>query len=61
MYFTIERAGLRRNRFRARLFGANDELVWHTQTYADKRDATKAIDFIVERAVVVPIPVHDHT
>ena len=46
MYFTIERAGLLKRRFRARLMGANNELWWHTQTYADKRDAAFAIAVI---------------
>ena len=56
MYFTIERAGLRKKRFRARLKGANHELTWHTQTFANKADARLAI-----AAINQGWPVHDKT
>lgn len=49
-YFTIERAGILKKRFRARMFGGNNEMVWMTQTYADKRDAEIAIDAWVRLA-----------
>lgn len=61
MKFTIERAGLLKNRFRARVFGANGELVWLTQTYADKRDAMAAIDFLVNIVQYELIAVQDLT
>lgn len=61
MYFTIERAGLLKRRFRARCFGANDELVWMTQTYADKRDAQKAVDFLQENIGLESIELRDMT
>lgn len=61
MYFTIERAGLLKKRFRARCFGNNHELVWMTQTFADKRDARAAIAFLEEKFHTVPADIRDLT
>ena len=58
MYFTIRRAGLLRNRYRARLYGANNELVWYTQTYTSKIHAREACHLIDPHD---SITVHDQT
>lgn len=59
IYFTIERAGVLKKRFRARMYGGNNELVWMTQTYADKRDARAAIDFVISKGVRPDAEVRD--
>ncbi len=59
MYFTIERAGVLRKKFRARVYGGNDELVWLTQTYTRKEDARLAISFLEDRFHTTPAEVRD--
>lgn len=41
-YATIEKSGVLKKRYRARVFGGNGEMVFHSQTYTDKRDAIAA-------------------
>jgi uncharacterized protein YegP (UPF0339 family) len=55
MHYTITRAGLLKKRFRARLIAGNGELVWHTQTYADVRDAYNAIHVLQDAGANFPI------
>ncbi len=45
-YATIERAGVRKKKFRARIFGGNGETLFVSQTYADKRNAILSCNLI---------------
>lgn len=55
-YFTIEPAS---GGYRARFFGANNELVWLTEVYVRKAGAQAAIAFA--RAHAPSAPVYDRT
>lgn len=51
-YFTIERvAG---GQYQGNFYGANDELVWWTESYVNKSGARDAIDLIKAKAASAP-------
>ena len=51
-YFTIEP---RQGGYRAYFYGANDEVVWWTETYVYKSGARHAIDLIKAKATDAPV------
>jgi uncharacterized protein YegP (UPF0339 family) len=51
-YFTIER---RSGGFRAYFYGANDEVVWWTETYVYKEGAQYAINLIKANGASAPV------
>jgi uncharacterized protein YegP (UPF0339 family) len=52
MYFTIK---LDHDGYRARLFGANHELVWWTEGYDDKASALHAIELAMDTDRQTPV------
>jgi uncharacterized protein YegP (UPF0339 family) len=50
-YFTIEAAS---GGYRAHFYGANDRLVWWTEVYTTKQNATNAIHFAQQQAHAAP-------
>jgi uncharacterized protein YegP (UPF0339 family) len=51
-YFTIERES---SGYQGNFYGANDELVWWTETYVNKSGAQDAIDLIKAKAAGAPV------
>jgi uncharacterized protein YegP (UPF0339 family) len=51
-YFTIKKD---RDGYRARLYGANNELVWWTEGYVTKASATNAIRIAVATNIATPV------
>jgi uncharacterized protein YegP (UPF0339 family) len=52
MYFTIQKDG---DGWRARAFGANHELVWLTEAYAERGGAANAIEMLKSGAADAPV------
>jgi uncharacterized protein YegP (UPF0339 family) len=51
-YFTIRKD---RDGYRARLFGANNELVWWTEGYVNKSSAQNAIHIAKQTGAATPV------